>query len=281
MLQTKGRLSGKVALVTGASRGAGRAIAVELGKAGATVYVTGRSTAGHTTKGWPGTIEETAEQVSRAGGKGIAIRCDHTDDRAVETLVQTIDEEQGKLDILVNNVWGGNELSIEAKPFWELSLQHWNHMFTAGVRAQLVTNFFAIPLMRRKKNGIIFHTTFWDDDKYTGHFYYDLAKNALKRMAFGLSRDLIRDRIAVVAITPGFMRTEIVLQTFGTDESRWQERDELRHSESPHYIGRAIVHLAAEENVMEKSGQVLRVADLAREYRFTDLDGRYIPPFRL
>lgn len=279
--QKDNSLSGKVALVTGASRGAGRAIAVELGKKGATVYVTGRSTAGRPTEGRPGTIDDTAEQVSQAGGHGIALLCDHTDDRAVESMIQVIRQQQGKLDILVNNVWGGNELNIVGAPFWELPLKHWDNMFTAGVRAQMVTHYFAIPLMRQNKSGVIFHTSFWDDDKFIGHFYYDLSKNALNRMAIGLSRELRADNIAVIAVSPGFMRTELVLQQFGTDESRWHEVEQLQHSESPHYVGRAITHLALDEDVMKKSGQIWRVGDLAKEYNFTDVDGRYIPPFRI
>lgn len=181
-------LRGKIALVTGASRGAGRGIALELGKAGATVYVTGRSVRGQSTKEHlPGTtIDDTAERINELGGVGIAVKCDHTVDEEVAALVERIREEQGRLDLLVNNVWGGNELSIRGHKFEELSLQHWDNMFTSGVRAQVVTNHFAIPLMREQGQGLIVHTTFWDDDKFTGHFYYDLAKNALNRMVYGL-----------------------------------------------------------------------------------------------
>src|SRR5690625_3433720 len=206
------KLQGKVALVTGASRGAGRGIAIELGKEGAIVYVTGRSTGKKSTNNWPGTINETASLIKEIGGKGIAIRCDHTIESEGEAVMQQIEKEQGKLDVVVNNVWGGNELPIEAKPFWELSTKHWDNMFTSGVRAQLLTNHYAIPLLRKHKTGLIIHTTFWDEDKYIGHFYYDLAKNAINRMTFSLSNELKKDGIAVIAVSPGWMRTELVLK---------------------------------------------------------------------
>jgi NAD(P)-dependent dehydrogenase (short-subunit alcohol dehydrogenase family) len=274
-------LNGKVALVTGGSRGAGRGIAVELGKAGATVYVTGRSTKENSTNNWPGTIDDTVSQIEEVGGKGIAVRCDHTNDSETEALINRIRSEQGKLDILVNNVWGGHDLwsNPKVQPFWEFSLKHWDTMFTAGVRAQLATNYFAIPLLREYKQGLIVHTTFWDQDKYAGTFYYDLAKNALTRMAYGLSIDLKQDNIPVIAVSPGWMRTELVLLAFQTDEQHWQEIDALQNTESPYYIGRAITALANDPRIMDKSGQVLKVGDLAKEYGFTDIDGRYIPPF--
>ncbi|MCH5584072.1 SDR family NAD(P)-dependent oxidoreductase [Shimazuella sp. AN120528] len=276
-------LEGKIALVTGGSRGAGRSIAVELGKAGATVYVTGRSSKGSSTNNWPGTIDDTVSQIEEAGGKGIAVRCDHTNDAETEAVINQIRSEQGKLDILVNNVWGGHDLwsDAKAKPFWDFSLKQWDTMFTAGVRAQLATNYFAIPLLREQQHGLIVHTTFWDQDKYTGTFYYDLAKNALTRMAYGLSIELKQDHIPVVAVSPGWMRTELVLLGFQTDEQHWQEIDALKNTESPHYIGRAITALANDPKIMDKSGQVLKVGDLAKEYGFTDIDGRYIPPFTI
>lgn len=274
-------ISGKIALVTGASRGAGRAIAIELGKVGATVYVTARSINGQTTNGFPGTLEETVQAIEKAGGKAHAIRCDHTQEHEVEELIARIAKEQGKLDILVNNVWGGNEMPIEYKPFWELSLKHWDTMFQSGVCAQLITNHYAVPLMRAQKSGLIVHTTFWDEDKYTGHFYYDMAKHALCRMAFGLSRELMNDGIAVIAVSPGWMRTELVLAHFQTDEEHWQEVEELKITESPHYVGRAICALAADPDVFAKSGKALQAGELAKEYGFTDIDGRQIPAFRV
>jgi NAD(P)-dependent dehydrogenase (short-subunit alcohol dehydrogenase family) len=274
-------LTGKVALVTGGSRGAGRAIAVELGKAGATVYVTGRSTKRNSTKNFPGTIDDTVIQIEEAGGKGIAVRCDHTIDEETEAVLEQIREEQGRLDILVNNVWGAHDIGVNPGAFWELPLEIWDKMFTAGVRAQLATNHFAIPLLRENKEALIIHTTFWDEGKYTGQFYYDLAKNALVRMAYGLSEELKDEGIAVMSVSPGFMRTELVLQHMGVSEENWQESEALQKSETPYYVGRAITSLATDSNVMKKTGQVLRAGDLAEEYRFTDVDGRYIPPFTM
>jgi len=274
-------LTGKVALVTGGSRGAGRAIAVELGKAGATVYVTGRSTKGNSTNNWPGTIDETVKQIEAFGGKGIAVRCDHRNDSETEAVIQQIRKEQGKLDILVNNVWGAHDIGVEGGAFWELPLNHWDTMFTAGVRAQLATNHFAIPLLRENTQALIIHTTFWDDNKYTGQFYYDLAKNALIRMAYGLSIELQQDNIAVIAVSPGFMRTELVLEHHGSDEEHWKESEELKNTETPYYVGRGIAALAQDPDVMKKTGFVLRAGDLAKEYQFTDIDGRYIPPFSI
>ncbi|PWA07630.1 oxidoreductase [Pueribacillus theae] len=275
------QLKGKVALVTGASRGSGRGIAIELGKAGATVYVTGRSVKGRATNNWPGTIDETASQIDASGGQGIAVRCDHTNDSETESVIDRIYKEQGRLDILVNNVWGAHDLGVDAKPFWELPLKHWDTMFTAGVRAQLATNHFAIPLLRNNQQGLIVHTTFWDEWKYTGQFYYDLAKNTLVRMAYGLSVELKKDNIAVIAVSPGFMRTELVLMHHNMKEDQWHESEELTRTETPYYVGRAIKALASDPDVIEKSGQVLRVGDLAKEYQFTDIDGRYIPPFTI
>lgn len=274
-------LTGKIALVTGGSRGAGRGVAIELGKAGATVYVTGRSTRGKSTNNWPGTIDDTVSQIKAYGGKGIAVRCDHKNDAETKLVIERIRKEQGRLDILVNNVWGAHDLSIEARPFWELSLEHWDTMFTAGVRAQMATNHFAIPLLRENEHALIVHTTFWDEDKYTGQFYYDLAKNSLIRMAYGLSIELKQDNIAVLSVSPGFMRTELVLKHHRTDEEHWRELDELTRTETPYYVGRGIKELASDPDVMEKSGQVIRVGDLAKEYHFTDKDGRYIPPFTI
>ncbi|WP_246079644.1 SDR family NAD(P)-dependent oxidoreductase [Paenibacillus piri] len=279
----KRTLEGKVALVTGGSRGAGRGIAVELGKAGAKVYVSGRSLRGAATRDYPGSVDETAEEIFAAGGTAYACRCDHTNDEETKALIEKIRHEQGRLDILVNNVWGGHDLGVDVqpRPFWEYPLKMWETMFQGGVRAQLATNYYAIPLMLENDSGLIVHTTFWDEDKYLSSFYYDLAKNSLNRMAFGLAQDLRDTGITVVAVSPGWMRTELVLASFRTDEDHWREVEALNRTESPYYVGRAVCALANDGRIGHKNGQVMQVGELAKEYGFTDIDGRLIPPFRI
>jgi NAD(P)-dependent dehydrogenase (short-subunit alcohol dehydrogenase family) len=215
------RLKGKIAVVTGASRGGGRGIACVLGEAGATVYLTGRSIKDRPTiDNMPGTINETAEAVTARGGLGIAVRCDHTVDEEVEALFARVQQEQGRLDILVNNIWGGYEHydgnswsedgTTFSAPFWQQSLGRWEGMFTAGVRAHLVASRLAVPLMLPQKQGLIVNTTAWDRDKYLGNLFYDVAKNAVNRMVYGMARDLRAYNINAIAIAPGFMRTERV-----------------------------------------------------------------------
>jgi NAD(P)-dependent dehydrogenase (short-subunit alcohol dehydrogenase family) len=268
----------KVVIVTGASRGIGKGIALALGESGATVYVTGRSDAGRTTEGLPGTIDETAEAATQRGGKGIAVRCDHTADDEVEALFARVRKEQGRLDVLVNNVWGGYERfdwSRFGAPFWEQPLRHWSGMFEAGVRAHLVASRLAVPLMLAQQRGLIVHTTAWDRDKYLGNLFYDLAKAAVNRMAFGMARELRPHGIAVVALAPGFVGTERVRAAFA---AAGRVPSGL---ESPEYAGRAVVALAVDSEVMNKSGRVLTAAELAEEYGFTDVDGTRWPPFRI
>lgn len=271
------KLSGQVAVVTGASRGAGRAVALVLGEVGATVYVTGRSArGGATTENLPGTIEETAEGVTARGGVGIPARCDHTSDEEVEALFARVAGEQGRLDLLVNNAWGGYEQYDFAgftAPFWEQPLRHWQGMFVAGVRAHLVAARSAAPLMIPRRRGLIVNTTAWDRDKYLGNLFYDLAKGAVNRMAYGMARELRRHEVAAVALAPGFMRTERVMAAHAAQPF------DLGATESPEYLGRAVAALAADPGVMSKSGLTLAVGDLAHEYGFTDVDGRQVPPF--
>jgi NAD(P)-dependent dehydrogenase (short-subunit alcohol dehydrogenase family) len=172
---------------------------------------------GRATNNWPGTIDETAAAVTAAGG-GIPVRCDHTVDTEVAALFARVQQEHGRLDVPVNNAWGGNALAIHADPFWELALEHWQHMFTAGVRATIVSSRYAVPLMLPQRQGLIMNISAWDRDKYTGHLLYDLAKQALNRLAYGMAVELRAHHIAVVAIAPGWMRTELVLAAFQTDE---------------------------------------------------------------
>jgi len=289
-------LNDRVAVVTGASRGAGRGIAIELGAAGATVYVTGRSTRGGPAPGYaellslsklqhlPGSIEDTAEAVTQAGGRGIAVRCDHTDEADVAALFGLVDRDHGRLDLLVNNAWGGHESfdGVFQAPFWERPMRHWDTMFDRGVRNHLLASRCAAPLFIRRQHGLIVTTTFWDRDRYmAGNLLYDLAKASMTRLAFGMAQELRPHHVASVAVSPGWMRTEFVLAGHQTDEAHWQERPALARTESPRYLGRAVVALARDPAIMARSGCVLRVGDLAKEYGFTDVDGRVVPPFEL
>ena len=279
------RLSGQVALVTGASRGAGRGIALVLGEEGATVYVTGRSAhGGPATEDKPGTIDQTAEMVSARGGAGIPVRCDHTVDTEVEALLDRIKHEQGRLDLLVNNVWGGYERYSDADfdaAFWEQPLWRWDRMFDAGVRAHYSTSRQAAPIMIAQRSGLIVNTTFWDRNKCLSGLPYDLAKTAINRLAYAMALELRPHAVAAVALSPGWMRTEAVLGAYDTDEQHWQQVPALARTESPQYIGRAVAALAADPKVMEKTGRILTVGDLAREYGFTDHDGRQPPAYRM
>ncbi|RYF14466.1 MAG: SDR family oxidoreductase [Comamonadaceae bacterium] len=285
-----------VAVVTGASRGAGRGIALELGAAGATVYVTGRSTRKEPAQSYgqlmalselkqlPGSIDETAEEVTRAGGRGIAVRCDHTREDDVAALFHRVEEEQGRLDLLVNNAWGGHENfdGVFQAPFWERPMVHWDSMFDRGVRNHLLASRLAAPMLVRQGKGLIVTTTFWDRDRFMkGNLLYDLAKSSMTRLAFGIAQELRSHGVASVAVSPGWMRTEFVLAGHHTDEAHWRERPELAGTESPRYVGRAVAALAADPRIMEKTGRALRVGDLAREYGFTDVDGRVVAPFEL
>ncbi len=271
-------LRNKIAVVTGASRGAGRGIALVLGDAGATVYVTGRSIRGKTTENLPGTIDETASAVTSRGGQGIPVRCDHTVDAEVQALFDRVKSEQGRLDILVNNVWGGYEqyeFERFTDPFWEQPLRHWHGMFEAGVRAHLIASRFAAPLMLPQRRGLIISTVAWDRDKYLGNLFYDVAKAAIIRMTYGMAIELQEHNIAALALAPGFMRTERVMAVHAVQPF------DLGRTESTEYIGRAVAFLAADPDIMQKSGKVLTAGDLAREYGFTDIDGKQPPAFRI
>jgi NAD(P)-dependent dehydrogenase (short-subunit alcohol dehydrogenase family) len=268
-------LKGKVALVAGATRGAGRGIAVELGAAGATVYCTGRSVRGQTT-GRPETIDDTAELVTKAGGKGIAVRVDHTKPLEVETLIGRMNKEQhGHLDIVVNDIWGGDELAQWGVPFWAPDLDNGLKMLDRAINTHIITSHYAAPLLVKRKQGIIFEITDGKTYDYRGTFFYDLVKVTVMRMAKTMAIELEPHNVAAIAVTPGFLRSEAMLGDL--TEENWRERIKedkfFAFSETPHYIGRAIVALAADPKVMAKTGQTLATWDLAEEYGFTDLDG--------
>ncbi len=290
-------LRDRIAVVTGASRGGGRGIALELGAAGATVYVTGRTTRSSAAPGYdaflarsglatmPGTIDDTADAVTAAGGRGIAVPCDHTDAAQVHDLFARVERDHGRLDVLVNNAWGGHEsFSVETldAPFWTQPLSHWESMFDHGVRNHVVACHAAAPLFVRQRRGLIVTTTFWDRDRYIkGNLFYDLAKAAMNRLAFSVAEELRPFGVTSVALAPGWMRTEIILAAFKATESTWHQLPPLARTESVHYIGRAVVALASDPHVHSKSGRTLLVGDLAAEYGFRDLDGRLIPPFEM
>jgi NAD(P)-dependent dehydrogenase (short-subunit alcohol dehydrogenase family) len=267
-------LQGKIAVVTGASRGAGRGIAFELGGAGATVYVTGRSVKGATTDNRPETIEDTAAGVTSRGGKGIAIRCDHTNENDVRKLFEQIERDHGRIDILVNSVFGGSESSLpvgEGRLFWQRPQEHWDAMMVAGPQAYLLTARYAAPLMTKHRKGLIVNITFFIKDRIAGNLYYDLAMNAINRMTLGMAKELKEFNVSAVAVCPGWMRTERVIDSgFGPEDGA---------TETTAYAGRAVVALASDSLVSKMSGEAIMVAELARKYGFTDVDGTKPLPF--
>jgi NAD(P)-dependent dehydrogenase (short-subunit alcohol dehydrogenase family) len=286
------RLEGKVAVVAGATRGAGRGIAVALGEAGATGYAVGRTTRGgpKPPDGAPGTVEDTAEEVTARGGVGIPVRADCTAEAEVAAVFERVRREQGKVDVLANAVWGAADagLSVEEwmaswrRPFWEQPLSSWRHMITGGPYAYLVASSHAARLMAAAGRGLIVGVTDGVTDgapagEYGGQLVWDLAHVCINRMLLGMSAEGKPHHIAVVTLMPGFMRTERVLMAVQSEEMKRMFR--FDKSESTEYIGRAVAGLAADANVPEKTGKILFVADLAREYGFTDVDGRLIPRF--
>jgi NAD(P)-dependent dehydrogenase (short-subunit alcohol dehydrogenase family) len=266
-------LPGKVAVVAGATRGAGRAIAISLAESGATVYCTGRSVRGNTT-GRPETIDETAELC---GGRGIAVRCDHANEKQVAALFARVREEAGRLDILVNDTWGGDSLVEWGRPFWELSLANTRTMLRSAVWAHIVTARLGVPLMIPQKAGLVVEITDGDFLGCRGNLAYDLAKIGPIRLAQDMAHELRPLGIAAVAVTPGFLRSEAMLERFGVTEASWRDAiaqdRHFAHSETPWFVARAIAHLAADPQVLRKSGGVHASWTLAREYGFTDRDG--------
>ncbi|MFJ9945373.1 SDR family oxidoreductase [Streptomyces erythrochromogenes] len=272
-------LAGTVALVAGGTRGGGRGIAVELGSAGATVYVTGRSSgAGRSDLDRPETIEETAERITAAGGLGIAVRTDHSRPDEVRALVDRIAAEQdGRLDVLVNSVWGGDPLTDWEHPLWEQDLETGLRLLRQAVETHVITSRFALPLMVARGSGLVVEVTDGNTARYRGSFFYDLAKSAVIRLAFAQAAELRPHGVAAVAITPGFLRSEAMLDHFGVTEATWRDGvaqdPDFAHSESPAYLGRAVAALAADPQVMAKSGRALATWSLYQEYGFTDADG--------
>lgn len=277
-MEFDGKLKGKVAVVAGATRGAGRGIACMLGEAGATVYCTGRSVRGAPSDvNRPETIEETAEMVSERGGTGLYMQVDHTDPAQVEKLFQRVKREQdGQLDILVNDMTG--EAYMEFKPFHEHPLDKGLKVIENGSLSHLITSHYAVPLMIARRKGLIVEVT--DGIGYelrTFNFYYDLEKAINVRLAHSLGQQLTEHKIAVVSLTPGFLRSEGMLEHFGVTEENWKDgvkhQKDFIYSESPFYIGKAVVALACDKRIMRKSGKSFVSGKLARDYGFTDIDG--------
>jgi len=288
-------LRGRVALVAGATRGVGRGMALALGEAGATVYCTGRSTRARRTEksparrlpseyylGRPETIEETAEMVTARGGKGIPVAVDHLEADQVKPLIARIREEQGKLHVLVNDISESAEHEL-GKAFWELDLEKGFAMYRNGIHTHVITSHFAAPLLveTAKKDGVtglIVEIGDGDSYNYRGNLFFDMVKTTVIRLAFAMARELRRKNVAAVALTPGFLRSEVMLEHFGVTEANWQDAvkkdPNYAESETPLYAGRAIACLAADADLMKKSGRVFSSWTLSEEYPFCDADGR-------
>lgn len=282
-------LQGKVALVAGATRGAGRGIATELGAAGATVYVTGRTTHQQQSEYQrPETIEETAEIVSALGGKGIAVQVDHLIAGDVEKLIQRIRTEHGRLDILVNDIWGGEKLFEWNKAVWEHNLENGLRLLRLGIDTHLITAHHALPLMIERPGGLLVEVTdgtaAYNETHYRLSPFYDLAKVAATRMAWAHAKDLEKHRATAVSITPGWMRSEMMLEHYNVTEGNWRDATvkmpDFAISETPRFVGRAIAALAADPERARFNGQSLSSGGLSQVYGFTDLDGSRPDAFR-
>ena len=276
-------LQDRVALVTGATRGAGRGIAVALGEVGATVYCTGRSTHGRRSEyDRPETIEETADMVTEAGGVGIPVAVDHLEASQVEALVQRIESEQGRLDVLVNDIWGGELLAEWNKPVWEHDLGDGLRILRLAIDTHLITSHFALPLLIRNRGGLVVEMTDGTREYNAEHYrlsaFYDLAKWSVLRLAFAQGEELAPHGCTAVALTPGWLRSEMMLENYQVTEETWREAKVgsphfTAISESPRFVGRAVAALAADPNLERRNGGSFSSGELAREYGFTDLDG--------
>jgi len=276
-------LTGRVALVAGATRGAGRGTAVALGEAGATVYCTGRTTRQRRSEyDRPETIEETAELVDAAGGEGIAVEVDHLEPAQVEALVARIAAERGRLDVLVNDIWGGEQLFEWNTPVWEHDLANGLRMLRLAIETHLITSHFALALLIRHPGGLVVEMTDGTREYNAEHYrlsaFYDLAKTAVTRLAFAQSVELAPHGGTAVALTPGWMRSEMMLEHYGVTEENWRDGAAINPhfaaiSESPRFVGRAVAALAADPQRQRRNGGSYSSGGLAREYGFTDLDG--------
>jgi NAD(P)-dependent dehydrogenase (short-subunit alcohol dehydrogenase family) len=277
------RLDGKVALVAGATRGAGRGTAVALGESGATVYCTGRSTRERRSEyDRPETIEDTAELVDAAGGTGIAVAVDHLEPDQVGALVQRIDAEHGRLDVLVNDIWGAERLFQWNTPVWEHDLEKGLRLLRLAIDTHLITSHFALPLLIREPGGLVVEMTDgtreYNAERYRVSTFYDLAKSAVIRLAFAQGHELAPHGCTAVALTPGWLRSELMLEIYGVTEANWRDGAAVNPhfaaiSESPRFVGRAVAALAADPQVQRHNGGSFSSGGLAREYGFTDLDG--------
>ncbi|MDZ4764349.1 MAG: SDR family oxidoreductase [Chloroflexota bacterium] len=273
------QLHGKIAVVAGATRGAGRAIALALGAAGAMVYATGRSTRGNPSDiARAETIDETAEIIQARGGRATAVRVDHTDGDAVRGLFERVNHEHGRLDILINDIWGGEALFDMSQSFWEHSLSKGLMMIERGIFTHIITSYYAAPLLIASGGGLIIEVTDGDNADYRGNLYYDFVKTGVIRLALAQSHELKDKGVTALALTPGFLRSEQMLDYFGVTEANWRDavakEPYFAESETPYFIGQAVVALAADPNVAAKTGQALATWNLAEEYGFDDYDGR-------
>ena len=276
-----GALTGRVALVAGATRGAGRGIAVQLGAQGATVYCTGRTTADQRSEmNRPETIEQTAALVDAAGGRGIAVQVDHLDAAQVRALVTRIEREQGRLHLLVNDIFGATKIEWN-KPVWESDLDYGLHLLRLAIDTHAITSHFAIPLLLQTPGGLVVEvndgTAEYNDRTYRNSFFYDLAKAGVQRMGFALAHDLAPRGGTALTLTPGWLRSEAMLQAFGVTEANWRDATKFQPhfaiSETPAFVGRAVAALAQDPQVSRWNGQSLSSGQLAKVYGFTDLDG--------